>query len=249
MKNLFELKNARNVVVDGNVLENNWTHAQTGYAVLFTVRNQDGTAPWSTVDTITFTNNIVRHAPGGINILGRDDLNPSDLVKNVVIRNNLFDDLTSAWGNNLPWLLLGNGADRLTIDHNTIVHAGPSLVLVYAIPTTNFVYTNNMARHNQYGFLGDGRAPGMDSINVYLPGAVLSRNIIVAANPAIYPSANSPCGTATCYPSETQWEASFMNFSGGNYRLLATSPYVTGGSGSTALGANIDAIVLASSGS
>ena len=31
---------------------------------------QDGGAPWSTVDTVTFTNNIVRHAPGGINILG-----------------------------------------------------------------------------------------------------------------------------------------------------------------------------------
>ncbi|HET8671227.1 MAG TPA: hypothetical protein VFM05_11535, partial [Candidatus Saccharimonadales bacterium] len=32
VKNLFELKNARNVIVDGNVLENCWTDAQIGYA-------------------------------------------------------------------------------------------------------------------------------------------------------------------------------------------------------------------------
>ena len=45
VKNLFELKNARRVLVDGNVFENNWQHAQSGFAILFTVRNQDGNAP------------------------------------------------------------------------------------------------------------------------------------------------------------------------------------------------------------
>ena len=148
VKNLFELKNARNVVVDGNLMENSWTDAQTGYAVLFTVRNQDGGAPWSTVDTVTFTNNIVRHAPGGINILGRDYLYPSQQTKNILIRNNLFDDLTSTWGNSLPWLLMGNDADAVTVDHNTVVHTGSSLVLMYAEPITNFVYTHNMGRNN-----------------------------------------------------------------------------------------------------
>ena len=152
VKNLFELKNARNVVVDGNLMENTWTDAQSGFAVLFTVRNQDGGAPWSTVDTVTFTNNILRHAPGGINILGRDDLQPSGQTKNIIIRNNLFEDLTHAWGNFLPWLLLGHGADRVTVDHNTVVHTGPSLVLMYGDPCTNFVYTHNMGRNNEYGF-------------------------------------------------------------------------------------------------
>src|SRR5262245_47593976 len=49
VKNLFELKNAQRALVDGNIFENNWTMAQNGYAVLFTVRNQDGNAPWSVV--------------------------------------------------------------------------------------------------------------------------------------------------------------------------------------------------------
>ena len=43
VKNLLELKMGRNVIIDGNVLENSWGDAQIGYAVLFTVRNQDGT--------------------------------------------------------------------------------------------------------------------------------------------------------------------------------------------------------------
>ena len=36
-----------------------------------------------------------------------------------------------------------------------------------------------------------------------------------------------------------------MSFSGGNYRLLTTSPYARAGVGGTDLGANIDAIMLA----
>jgi len=65
VKNLFELKNAQRILIDGNLLENNWADAQNGYGVLFTVRNQDGTAPWSTVRDVTFTNNILRHSGGG----------------------------------------------------------------------------------------------------------------------------------------------------------------------------------------
>ena len=65
MKNLIEFKNARNVIVDGNVLENSWTDAQIGYAVLFTVRSEEGRAPWATVQNISFTNNTVRNSRAG----------------------------------------------------------------------------------------------------------------------------------------------------------------------------------------
>src|SRR5262245_42485213 len=67
VKNLFELKNARRVLVDGNLMEYNWPHGQNGFAILFTPRNQDGGAPWSVVEDVTFVNNVVRHVAGGIN--------------------------------------------------------------------------------------------------------------------------------------------------------------------------------------
>ena len=248
VKNLLELKNARNVTIDGNLIENNWTHAQSGFAVLFTVRNQDGGAPWATVDTVTFTNNILRHSPGGINVLGRDDEHTSGITRNITIRNNLFDDLGPAWGEWLPWLLLGDGADIVRVDHNTVLHSGPSLVLLYGAPTTNFVFTNNMGRMNEYGFIGDSRAPGNDSIGFYLPGAIFSKNIIVGASASSYPAANAACGTGgqTCYPGETSWQSQFVNFAAGNFRLKSTSPYAKAGTDAADLGANIDTVRTAS---
>ena len=98
VKNLFELKNARRVLIDGNLFEYNWPHAQSGFAIQFTVRNQDRSAPWSVVEDVTFSNNIVRHTASGINILGRDDNGPSQQTKRILIRNNLFEDMGGSWG-------------------------------------------------------------------------------------------------------------------------------------------------------
>src|SRR4029079_8378638 len=93
IKNLLELKSAQRVVVDGNVFEYNWLAAQTGYSILFTPRNQDGTAPWTIVQQIQFTNNIVRHVSSAINILGADYIYPSLATNAITIRNNLFEDV------------------------------------------------------------------------------------------------------------------------------------------------------------
>jgi hypothetical protein len=35
-------------------------------------RNQDRTAPWSVVQDATFTNNILRHSGGGLNLIDTD---------------------------------------------------------------------------------------------------------------------------------------------------------------------------------
>src|SRR5205823_193559 len=52
VKNLMELKNAQRVLAEGNTYEHNWAEDQNGYAILFTVRNQDGAAPWSVVQDV-----------------------------------------------------------------------------------------------------------------------------------------------------------------------------------------------------
>ena len=73
VKNIFELKNAREVVVRGNILEHNWVAAQTGYAVVFTPRNSSGTNPWVVIEDIEFSGNVVRRSSAGFNILGYDN--------------------------------------------------------------------------------------------------------------------------------------------------------------------------------
>ncbi len=122
VKNLFELKNAQRVLIDGNVLENNWADAQNGYGVLFTPRNQDGTAPWSVVRDVTFTNNIVRHSGGGVNAMGSDYLHPSQPTQRILIQNNLFDDISNnTWNGTGTFLQVADGGSDIVVDHNTVL--------------------------------------------------------------------------------------------------------------------------------
>jgi hypothetical protein len=88
VKNLLELKAARRVRIVNNDLSNNWAEAQSGFSVLFTPRNQDGTAPFTSVEDVTFEKNRLRNVARGFNISGYDDLNPSRQTTRIVIRDN-----------------------------------------------------------------------------------------------------------------------------------------------------------------
>jgi hypothetical protein len=98
VKNLLELKCARRVRIEGNMLENNWVDAQNGAAILFTVRNQDGGAPWATVSDVRVTGNLVRRVGRGINLLGQDDNHPSGPTRDVLIKGDVFREVGYATG-------------------------------------------------------------------------------------------------------------------------------------------------------
>ena len=159
VKNLFELKNARRVVVEGNVLEQNWADAQSGFSILFTVRNQDGTAPWSQVDHVVFQDNILRHAGAGFNLLGYDNNFPSQQTGNVTIRDNLLYDVSDTWGGNGAFLQMLDGTSDVVANHNTVLHTG-NVITGDGRPHTGFVFTNNIAPHNSYGVIGTNHGPG-----------------------------------------------------------------------------------------
>jgi hypothetical protein len=114
VKNLFELKAAINVVIRGNVFENNWADAQAGRAILFTPRNQDGRAPWSRLENILFEGNIVRNVPIAIAILGYDNDQPSGQTTNLVLRENHIT------ADNIGFLVMGQN-NRVEIYKNTVV--------------------------------------------------------------------------------------------------------------------------------
>src|SRR5687767_5838887 len=194
VKNLFELKNARRVLVEGNVLEYNWAHAQNGFAVLFTVRNQDGRAPWSTIEDVTFVNNVVRHVGGGVNVLGRDDIKPSQQTQRIAIRNNLFLDVGGQWGNGRLFQLL-DGTHSISIDHNTALQTGSILFGGDHAPHTGFVFQNNIAPHNEHGITGSGTEAGTQSLARYFPRAVVRGNVIIGGNEGRYPTGNAFAGS------------------------------------------------------
>ena len=72
-KNLLEFKNARRVLVTGNIFENNWAAAQFGYAIVLTVRTSDS-GNIAVVNDITIENNVLENVASGFNSLEHDDL-------------------------------------------------------------------------------------------------------------------------------------------------------------------------------
>jgi hypothetical protein len=189
VKNLFELKNARRVLIDGNLFEHNWTQAQNGFAILFTVRTEGGAMPWAVIEDITFTNNVVRHAGNGINLLGMDSgPGPQGQTRRVLIANNLFHDIGGNWGGGRLFQLM-EGTQNITIRNNTADQTD-SIVVSDGAPHRGFVFENNVVPHNTYGIVGDGTLPGLRSLERHFPGARVNNNVIAGGSRAAYPRDN-----------------------------------------------------------
>ena len=235
VKNLFELKNAQHVVVDGNVMENNWVAGQNGYPILVTPRNQDGGAPWVRVRDVQFSNNIVRHVPAVLNISGFDNNATSQQTQRITFRNNLFDDIDPVkWGDgSTKAILIGDTPLDVVVDRNTFIHRNSAVVFAYGAQTIpGFVYTNNISLHHEYGIMGDGGRPGLYSIQKYFPDGVIKYNVLAGGTASVYPTPNA-------FPTVAEWNASFVNLAAGDYRLLTSSPFYTVGVNGSVPGADL----------
>jgi hypothetical protein len=235
VKNLFELKNARRVLVDGNLFEYNWPHAQNGFAILFTPRNQDGRSPWSVVEDVTFVNNLVQHVSAGINVLGHDDIHSSQPTRRIAIRNNLFIDVGGKWGFGRLFQLL-DGTSDVTIDHNTAQQTDTLIAGGDRAPHAHFVFQNNIAFHNTYGVIGSGTGTGRPTLDRYFPGAVIRRNVIIGGIADRYPSDNF-------FPASAD-DVGFVDAQGHDFRLKPSSKFRRAGTDREDVGANADKVAV-----
>jgi hypothetical protein len=227
VKNLMEFKNARDVLVEGNIIEHNWAAGQQGYAILFTPRNQSNTAPWVIVKNITIQNNVIRHVAAAFNILGYDDLAPSQQTQDITIRNNLIYDVSTAWATpnhpaNGRLAIIGAGPKNITFDHNTVDNNGSSTLFVYGgktptgVQITGFELKNNLLRQQSYAIYGDKIGQGIVALNYYTPAAIILRNTFAGASAKLYPVGND-------FPTIAQWLADFTSVANANYQLRSTS--------------------------
>jgi hypothetical protein len=220
VKNLFELKSARNVVVDANIFEHHWQDAQPGYAFVLTPRS-GGTCSWCVVEYVRFENNLVRRVAAGFNILGYDDPSrPTRQTRQIVIRNNLFSEISTSYGGPGWFLLIGNGPREIVVDHNTISHSGSAIIYVYggteSAPRVVYGlrFTNNAVRHNTYGIAGMFFSYGNAILQRYFPDGVVAGNYIAGA-----PASRYPAGTRTT----GRFEDEFVEALVANYHLRETS--------------------------
>jgi len=224
-KNALELKNARRVLISGNTMENNWFAAQSGAMVLFTPKNQDGLATWSTVEDVTMTGNRIAGTLRGWAISGNDGGFPSAGGRRILIKNNYVSDLGGAlWGEGQApsWeascvFLMTGGMEDVQIDHLTAIRAiGASFpgafMLADGAAYHRFKLMNSIWESNAYGIKGGGTQQGNATLAVWFPNAEVKRNLMIGASSWDYPTDNFfPASTSSVgfvkYPEDVRLAA------------------------------------------
>ena len=246
IKNLFELKNASRVLVEGNVMENNWIAAQDGTAIVLKSTDQDGTAPWSGTSNVTFRLNIVRNVGAGFNIAAHPETYPVDPLHSVAVTDNIVSNINVGQFNGAGRAILvqGNITD-VSIAHNTIYNeTQPFAALVFGpvgAITVRFSFANNItASATNWGVFGDNVAPGVQTMTTYAPDGSLSNNVFAGNAGNGYPAGNFFVPAVT--------GVGFANPAGGDFSLTSTSPFKGAARDGKDPGADVGAVLAATNG-
>jgi hypothetical protein len=222
IKGTFELKNARRVVIDGNLID---SRIRTN-AFVITVRNQNGKAPWSTIEDVEITNNIVRHASGAFNILGNDNEQQSQTARRIRISNNLVVDVVEDNPANIAYFIQINGGETITVAHNTVQQTG-NIITSYGQPTHGFIFRDNIVQFGKYGLVCVGEGPpcrGEDLFCRCFPNNVIKGNVIADNENALRGDAS----ISRQYPPgnffvESFEKIRFVDYQNGDWRLAPES--------------------------
>jgi hypothetical protein len=265
VKNILELKNGQRVLIEGNVLENNWTAAQVGFAVLFTPRASLGQGgPSATVSEITVKDNLILHVGSGFNISAIDNNESGFPIrgKNIALLNNVILDANDQPLSQNPFGAAGSGrlfqlldgVPNVTVEHNT---GFPAQAIVFADLTNSPTRPNIiMMRHNlfsraQFGVFCSGIGEGTPALTLCAvppSPSFFSFNVLIGGPASFYPSSNATCSFsgAGCYPADSAAAGILdpSNCSSGNfdYTQCALNPsrsYQAGGQDGKDLGADI----------
>ena len=225
VKNLFELKNARRVLVRRNIMEYNWSGGQAGFAIVLTPRNSSGRTPWVVIEDVEFSSNIIRSSSSVFNILGYDDngterpARPSPHPQQPRLRH--------------PRRQLGRHGHvrpdrRRAAQHHDRPQHGAAHRQHRALSTARRQY--RLRVHEQHGeaqrlrHLRQRAELRHGSLAHYAPGYVVRRNVL-ASDKAVasrYPPDNF-------FPTVANFTAGFVDPATRDYRLVSSSPYVGAG--------------------
>lgn len=231
VKNLFELKVGRRVLLSANLLEQSWVQAQSGFAVMIKSVNQGGAQSWAVTEDVTLFQNVIRRAAGGVIIAAQE--NPDSLkTQRVRLSGNLFYQLGASWGLGVPLFKLVGGVDQVRIEHSTGVAEG-SLLTADGV-SQGFLFRDNLVTRGLLGFKGTGLAEGLSTLSTLFPGAVFEQNAIVGATSSLYPQDNF-------FPRDLA-QVGFVDAASFDYRLSSQSPLKGQASDGADLGADLEAI-------
>ena len=261
VKNLFELKNAQRVLLDGNILENNWGgFTQVGFAILLTPKNPGG-CPICQVTDVTIRYNSISHVGSGLQIANALSDNGSSPVdgQRYSIHDVVIDDIDGVkYGGPSEFAQVSVSAGAPLLQNLTINHitAFPSHMLfligdmvAITTPMKNFVFTNNIVNAGIYPVWSTGGGEAncafhdhpLTTFNTCFTNSTFTTNAIIGPPPSF---------SAATWPAKNFFPASagavrFANYSGGNggdYHLQSSSPYKSKGADGKDLGAEVDVL-------
>ncbi len=212
VKNLLELKSAREVTITYNTLVRNWPgESQDGFGVLFTIRNQSGGCPLCDIDDVLYERNTQRYVGACYQISGRHaGEDPSGVMSNITIRNNLCET-TGTYSGDGKGFLIGNAPQNLTIENETIIsHSGHWGFMALDNPIelmTGAIIRNIMGRYGTYGIKGAALTGGTDTFNAYFDDDLIYTNVVLAGgegNEFWYPT--------TQLPTQATFETAFVSY-------------------------------------
>jgi hypothetical protein len=187
VKNSFELKVGRRVLVEGNVFDGSWTDGQQGYHWNIKSANQNGRCNWCVTEHVTMRRNLLRNSGAGIGVNGGEAPSGGTVgrTNHVVITGNHLGPMNVA---ETPYRGAGRpfqvgAVDHLTIDHNTIDNGNlTNLVFLVKAVGPEFRFVNNVGYRNRYGFV---------SLSTYAPAAIITGNIFIATSGTTYGPENT----------------------------------------------------------
>lgn len=231
IKNNFEIKVGRRILVEGNRMTNCWPQGQDGTSILYNGGLSNRGLP---TQDVMFRHNIVRNANGGISVNTIwDGMSHARLA----FLNNMFVDIVGRF------FMLLHKCDDVWIEHNTCIplqgpNQGPLL------PTSMFFAwdgPNLMPRltvkHNAYarGLSGGVTAQGAQPTTAAFDGFVPDREFV--ANHEIGASSASQLAGVVFQPSAS---AAGINLSTGV--LLTGSPLIGTAADGSDIGVNFDTL-------
>jgi len=242
VKNLFELKSGQRVLLEGNVLENNWADAQTGFAILFQGLSDENNALQNRVWDVTLRNNIIRNTPQGVNLLSRVAYNggalPTEPMRRITLANNIVVLDASLNGAGRMVQVLSDVRDA-TISQNTFVDARGATSTAAMVfdaggtgPAVALKVQNNVFGPAEYPVMGNGTMGALGTFAKFAPDAILTGNVFVGANSTQFPGGN--------YFPSTLAQAGLSGVTAGSYQLTAQYP--------SNPGANVGAVATATQG-
>lgn len=237
VKNLFELKNAQRVLVDGNIMENTWGgFTQAGFAILLTPKNQGNQCPICKTTDVVIRFNRVSHMASGMQMgTGLSDAGgAASGGERYSIHDNIFDDIGgkdyAGFGAFAQVSSTQPTLRDVRIVHNTAFPSKTLFILGVGVDREkiiNFEFTDNLVGVGETEIFPTGggatncafqpRVQGPANVlKKCFTNAVVTRNAFVGSSKG-WPEGNFYAGDASSVVED------FQNGKNGDYRVCGGS--------------------------